>query len=232
MIVPEGWSKLTDERGADGELTDLALALDALQDEGCDCGTDEQGSCLACKCELALITERTERDAALAEVERLRGNLDAATDAIGEQAALRDVAEAEVERLKKAINIDRTGLAHALSRVRNTARGYGWIPSGEWGCYSYEEQTEETIRREVGYAFDQIESLCMSALKASGDLATLAVQGRLPADIALTGDDGGNKADLTAALDALAAVMTCDDQGQGVEVIERAEAVLRKHGRA
>jgi hypothetical protein len=45
-----------DERDADGNLTDWALAFDALGDCGCDCGVDEPGSCLACLCEQAMRT--------------------------------------------------------------------------------------------------------------------------------------------------------------------------------
>ena len=45
---------LAGERDAEGNLTPLALALDALSDHGCDCGTDEPGTCLACVCEAAL----------------------------------------------------------------------------------------------------------------------------------------------------------------------------------
>jgi len=61
-----------DERGPDGLLTPTAMALDALVDNGCDCGVDEPGTCLACRCEAAIRHERAERDAARAEVERLR----------------------------------------------------------------------------------------------------------------------------------------------------------------
>ncbi len=47
-----------DERDENGNLTDTALALDALENHGCDCGTDEKGTCLVCRCEKALRTER------------------------------------------------------------------------------------------------------------------------------------------------------------------------------
>lgn len=47
------------------EITDWELAVDALTNHGCDCGTDEPGTCLACICEAALRTER-------AQVERLQ----------------------------------------------------------------------------------------------------------------------------------------------------------------
>ncbi|MFA5053207.1 MAG: hypothetical protein WC565_04075, partial [Parcubacteria group bacterium] len=48
------WSELDSERDANGEFTPLAMALQAISDHGCDCGTDEPGSCLACVCEAAL----------------------------------------------------------------------------------------------------------------------------------------------------------------------------------
>ena len=44
---------MNDQRNDKGELTALALAADALADYGCDCGTDEKGSCLSCLCEQA-----------------------------------------------------------------------------------------------------------------------------------------------------------------------------------
>lgn len=47
-------SKYKDERDEKGELTDLALAVNAIQSVGCDCGTDEPGTCLACLCEPVL----------------------------------------------------------------------------------------------------------------------------------------------------------------------------------
>lgn len=48
------WANLRDQRNANGELTDIALAADALVDNGCDCGEDEPGTCLVCLCEKAL----------------------------------------------------------------------------------------------------------------------------------------------------------------------------------
>lgn len=48
------WLDMNEQRDAAGNLTDLALALDAISDTGCDCGEDEPGTCLACVCERAL----------------------------------------------------------------------------------------------------------------------------------------------------------------------------------
>jgi len=46
------------ERDKNGQLTPMALALDALRNADCDCGTDEPGTCLVCRCEAALRHER------------------------------------------------------------------------------------------------------------------------------------------------------------------------------
>lgn len=51
---PSQWSRANQERDAKGNLTKLALALDTIEGNGCDCGTDEQGTCMACRCEAAL----------------------------------------------------------------------------------------------------------------------------------------------------------------------------------
>ena len=48
------WMAMKNERDENGLLTPLALALDAIEDYGCDCGTDEPGTCMACLCEAAL----------------------------------------------------------------------------------------------------------------------------------------------------------------------------------
>jgi len=48
------WTQIMEERDDKGQLTDLAIAADALDDLGCDCGTDEPGSCLLCVCERAI----------------------------------------------------------------------------------------------------------------------------------------------------------------------------------
>ena len=46
------------ERDSNGNLTNWALAADALSDHGCDCENYEDNTCLACLCEQALRTER------------------------------------------------------------------------------------------------------------------------------------------------------------------------------
>jgi len=49
------WEKITVERDAEGKLTLLALAMDAVRDNGCDCGDGpDEPPCMACLCEAAL----------------------------------------------------------------------------------------------------------------------------------------------------------------------------------
>lgn len=66
------WIDMGDQRDAEGNLTDLALALHALSDVGCDCGTDEVGTCVSCLCEQALKGLYEQLESAKAEVERLK----------------------------------------------------------------------------------------------------------------------------------------------------------------
>ncbi len=65
------------ERDKDGLLTPWALACDALSDTGCDCGEDEPGTCLACRCEAAMRVERARAEKAEAELAELRATLSA-----------------------------------------------------------------------------------------------------------------------------------------------------------
>jgi hypothetical protein len=48
------WLNAQHERDNNGNLTPLAMALNAISDYGCDCGDDEPGTCLTCLCENAL----------------------------------------------------------------------------------------------------------------------------------------------------------------------------------
>jgi hypothetical protein len=50
----ERFEDMIEQRDSEGKLTRLAMALHALADHGCDCGTDEPGTCLGCLCEAAL----------------------------------------------------------------------------------------------------------------------------------------------------------------------------------
>ena len=81
---------------------------------------------------------------------------------------------AEIERLKALLDRDKTGLAAALSAVRGFARGWSWIPRGEWGSYSHEDQTTETLRLEVAHLLAHIEETARTALRESGQRADSA----------------------------------------------------------
>jgi len=53
------WIDANKQRDENGKLTSLAIALQALEDNGCDCpeydrDPDEPGTCLVCLCEAAL----------------------------------------------------------------------------------------------------------------------------------------------------------------------------------
>ena len=63
------WAEIKDQRDTDGNLTDLALAVDALEDHGCDCGTDEPHTCLACLCEAGMRELVEGYEARIAELE-------------------------------------------------------------------------------------------------------------------------------------------------------------------
>lgn len=52
--MSDTWFKMMEQRDHNGELTNLALALNAIKDAGCDCEEDEPEICLACLCERAL----------------------------------------------------------------------------------------------------------------------------------------------------------------------------------
>lgn len=73
----EEWSSpsMKEQRDASGNLTSLALAINALEDHGCDCGTDEPGTCLACLCEAALRSQWEAQQADKEEIERMEEGL-------------------------------------------------------------------------------------------------------------------------------------------------------------
>lgn len=87
---------------------------------------------------------------------------------------------AENQRLKKLLDRDHTGLASALSRVREligTAAehdGWAWIARGEWGPYDYTQRTPETLQQEIGNCFNEIEQVAETALRESGVRADAA----------------------------------------------------------
>jgi len=65
-----------DERDAAGNLMPWALACDALSDNGCDCGEDEPGTCLACVCERAMRAERARAEWAEARADAERTTIE------------------------------------------------------------------------------------------------------------------------------------------------------------
>jgi hypothetical protein len=85
---------------------------------------------------------------------------------------------AEVKRVRGLIDRDRTGLAEALEKVGKEVSGRWWMrptaDGGNWASYSYEEQSEEALRKEIGWAFDAIAKLAASGLAESGRRADLA----------------------------------------------------------
>jgi uncharacterized small protein (DUF1192 family) len=88
--------------------------------------------------------------------------------------------ESEVKRVRSLIALDRTGLAQGLNSVRKLIKGFAWLANdGEWGCYAYEDHNTRTLRREIEQCFDQVLDVVDNTLKASGDVADSAVQGKL-----------------------------------------------------
>jgi hypothetical protein len=59
------YDELKHERDRYGRLTIMARALNAIDDYGCDCGTDEPDSCIACLTREALLAERAVSDGQL-----------------------------------------------------------------------------------------------------------------------------------------------------------------------
>jgi hypothetical protein len=124
----------------------------------------------------------TDRDDATADADRMADALSAAESrAAAAEGALRD-ADAALERARDALNHDRTGLAAALEKIggsRGEVAGRYWLlplaDGGGWASYSYKEQTEETLRKEIGWAFRDIGKIAMEGLRASGNLAHVEI---------------------------------------------------------
>lgn len=90
-----------------------------------------------------------------------------------------EAAETTINHLKSALNRDKTGLALALCNIREHVNGCKWIPDGENASYSYDEMSEETIRKECGYIIASVDQIAEKALLESGALATSAVRDEL-----------------------------------------------------
>lgn len=75
------------------------------------------------------------------------------------------------EEVRSVINRDRTGLAAGLNQVQQIVTGWRWIAEGHWGSYSHEEQTVETLQKEVRDLIDGVLSVAGLALKESGQRA-------------------------------------------------------------
>lgn len=119
------------------------------------------------------------------QIEELRRQLDSARDQyrveceqFDRMKARAEKAEAEVERLKDVLHLDRSGLAHALNQIRKSVNGWAWIQAGEWGSYEYQDQTVETLQKEVGNLINEANEIAHNALQVSGNLAHAECCGR------------------------------------------------------
>lgn len=87
-------------------------------------------------------------------------------------------AKADIAALRKLIDRDRTGLAAALNKVRGTLQSYSWLARGEWGSYTEDQQTTETMRQEFERCFEEVLKTAEDALTVSGTRANQAFQDR------------------------------------------------------
>jgi hypothetical protein len=71
--------------------------------------------------------------------------------------------------IRDVISKDQSGLAEALAKIQTLAKGYDWIPDGEWGSYDYTQHTVETLQKECGYLLTEIEKLAYEGLRDSGN---------------------------------------------------------------
>ena len=101
------WLEMRNERDEQGLLTDLALACDALADNGCDCGEDEKGTCLSCLCESALKGQKETIKKLRAEVTELRLLADDTLEQISILGRQSEKLRAEVAELKKQITLEK-----------------------------------------------------------------------------------------------------------------------------
>lgn len=78
------------------------------------------------------------------------------------------------EEVRSVINRDRTGLAATLNHIQAIVRGWQWIAEGTWGSYTYEEQTTQTLQKEVGELIESVLRAASRGLRQSGDRAIAA----------------------------------------------------------
>lgn len=86
-----------------------------------------------------------------------------------EQAAREKVLEENRKLIRDVISKDCSGLAEALAKIQTLVKGYDWIPVGEWGSYDYTQRTVETLQKECGYLFAEIEKIAYEGLRDSGN---------------------------------------------------------------
>ncbi len=121
---------------------------------------------------------------------RIPALIEAVRAAVAQEPPALAEAAREIERLRTLIDLDRTGLAEALSKVKQTASGWDWLaaPDGGRMSYSADEWSEAVIRREVADLITNVEQIVDAALKASGDRADSAYR---PASLAVRVDQEG-----------------------------------------
>jgi hypothetical protein len=73
----------------------------------------------------------------------------------------------ERDDLRAALDRDKTGLAAALSKIRDEVKARRWICDGR-GPYTHDD---DRYRQETGFALDAIEKTAAESLAASGKLA-------------------------------------------------------------
>ena len=101
-----------------------------------------------------IYTFKADRDAILTALSAGEGLRDALADA------------------RNALHRDRTGLAAALNAIRAEIKGREWLrPGFGWANYGYEKHTADTLREEIGWAFDAMLKILDDALRASGRIA-------------------------------------------------------------
>ena len=84
--------------------------------------------------------------------------------------------KARTEELADALHIDRTGLAAALNRVVDVVKGRLWVTEGR-GAYEWDD---DRYREEAGSALREAMGIAIQALRDSGTVANVALNGKEP----------------------------------------------------